>query len=88
MKIKIKNLSDKEIDKKKIKSWPIWEKEVSRFDWHYDETEQCLIIEGKALIETDDGKVEIKEGDFVEFPKGLSCIWDVKKDIKKYYNFK
>jgi len=32
-----------------IGSWPIWTKE---FDWYYDETEQCYILEGRAIVET------------------------------------
>ena len=24
-----------------VKSWPIWEKEISEFPWEYDETETC-----------------------------------------------
>lgn len=57
-------------------------------DWHYGETEECYIIEGEVLIETKDGKkVEIKKGDFVTFPQGLSCVWEIKKPIKKHFNF-
>jgi hypothetical protein len=28
------------------------------------------------------------KGDFVTFPKGLSCIWDIKEPVKKHYNFR
>ena len=27
-----------------VLSWPIWEKEISRFAWHYDETEECYLL--------------------------------------------
>ncbi len=87
MKIKIEKLTAKEIDEKKIKQWPIWEKEISKFDWLYDETEQCLVLEGEVTVKTDEGEFEIKAGDFVTFEKGLKCFWDVKKDIRKHYNF-
>ena len=30
--------------------------------------------------------VHLQSGDFVTFPKGLSCVWDVKEPIKKHYN--
>ena len=46
MKIKIEKLTEDEIGKRGIRSWPVWEKEVSRFDWHYGNTEECLILEG------------------------------------------
>jgi uncharacterized protein len=40
-------------------------------------------------LETKDGKtVEFGKGDFVTFPKGLSCVWDIKAPVKKHYNFK
>jgi hypothetical protein len=33
-------------------------------------------------------KMELGRGDFVRFPKGLSCIWDIKEAVKKHYNFR
>ena len=89
MKIEIKKRIEKRWRKRGVTSWPIWEKEVSRFDWHYDSTEECYLLEGRVAVETEDGeKVEFGKGDFVTFPKGLSCIWDVKEPVKKHYNFK
>ncbi len=89
MKIEIKKLTDKDLEAKDISSWPIWEKEISRFDWYYDSTEECYLIEGKVAVETKDGKkVEFGKGDFVTFTKGLSCIWDIKMPVKKHFNFK
>ena len=85
----IKKLSQEEIDKIGLKSWPIWEKEISRFEWHYDDIEECYILEGKVTVETTNGgKVEFGKGDFVTFPKGLSCVWDIKEAVRKHYNFK
>jgi uncharacterized protein len=70
-------------------NWPIWTKEVSRFDWSYDSVEECLLLEGQVTVETEDGKsVSFGKGDFVTFPKGLSCTWNVHKPVKKHYNFK
>jgi len=89
MKIEIKKLTDKDLEKRDVLSWPIWEKEISRFDWHYDSTEECYLLEGKVVVETKDGeKVGFEKGDFVTFPKGLSCIWDIKAPVTKHYNFK
>ena len=69
-----------------LKSWPIWECEPSKFQWFYEDKEICLIIEGQAIITTQKREIhEIKAGDLVEFPAGLSCEWDVKKSIKKHY---
>lgn len=85
--IKIEQLSDEEIKARGVYDWSIWEKEVSRFDHHYDEQEQCYFLEGNVTIETEDGNVTIGKGDFVTFPKGLSCVWDVKEPVKKHYYF-
>lgn len=69
-------------------SWPIWEKEVSRFDWYYDSQEVCYLLEGKVVVEEEGGeKIEISKGDLVTFPQGLKCVWDIKEAVKKHYNF-
>ena len=69
-------------------SWPIWKCDPSEFDWEYSEEEHCYIIEGEVLVEGPEQTVEIKPGDYVIFPKGLKCFWNVLKPIKKYYTFK
>jgi uncharacterized cupin superfamily protein len=89
MKIEIKKPSDKDLEDKRVTTWPIWEKAVSRFDWQYSDTEDCYLLEGEVVVETEDGgKVSFGKGDFVTFPKGLSCIWDIKAPVKKHYNFR
>ncbi len=89
MEIEVKKPTEEELKKRGVSSWPIWEKEVSRFDWNYSDTEECYLLEGKVVIETEDGKrVEFGKGDFVTFPKGLSCNWEVKEPVRKHYNFK
>jgi uncharacterized protein len=67
--------------------WPIWEKEPSVFDWKYDEEEICYIIEGEAIVKTDNEKINFKKGDIVIFPKGLSCQWEIKSKVRKHYKF-
>lgn len=86
-KVIIEQLSNDEKLKRGIPSWPIWEKEISRFDWFYDSDEECQILEGEVTVETADGNFTIAAGDFVTFKKGLKCVWEVKKPIKKHYNF-
>ncbi len=29
-----------------VPEWGIWTREVSRFPWHYDESETCYFLEG------------------------------------------
>lgn len=85
MDITIQHLSDEEIHNKNIDNWPIWEKETSEFDWFYDTEEQCLIIEGKAIIKYNEKAIEIKPGDFITFPVGLNCYWIIQETIRKHY---
>ena len=69
-----------------IKNWPIWECKPSNFLWNYNEREICLIIEGEANIKTEAGEYYfIQSGDLVQFPKGLSCEWQIIKTIKKHF---
>jgi len=71
-----------------IDSWPVWEKEVSVFPWTYDTDEVCYVLEGKVIVTPDGGTpVEITKGDYVKFPKGMSCKWEVKEKIRKHYDF-
>ncbi|MBU1998610.1 MAG: cupin domain-containing protein [Candidatus Omnitrophota bacterium] len=89
MEIKVEKLSQEDLKKRGVYSWPIWQKEVSKFDWHYDSIEECLFLEGEVTVEDNTGKsVSFGKGDFVTFPQGLSCAWIVKKPVKKHYNFK
>ena len=39
-------------------------------------------------ITSEEHNIEINSGDYVIFPKGLKCNWEVHLAIKKYYNFK
>jgi uncharacterized cupin superfamily protein len=74
-------------DEKKASSWHTWEKEISEFPWAYTDKESCLILEGAAIITTEDGRYPLQEGDFVVFPKGLHCTWQVTKNLRKKYKF-
>mmetsp|Transcript_12251 Transcript_12251/g.23069 ORF Transcript_12251/g.23069 Transcript_12251/m.23069 type:complete len:93 (-) Transcript_12251:39-317(-) len=70
-----------------VESWPTWECEASTFPWTYEENEEAYITEGECVVTPSAGEpIEIKAGDFVTFPKGMSCVWDVKEPIKKHYN--
>ena len=71
--------------RKEAESWPIWEKEKSEFPWEYDEQETCLILEGKATVKTPEGNIEFGAGDYVIFPQGLKCTWEIKEGIRKHY---
>ena len=69
-------------------NWPLWSCEVSTFDWQYDKDEHCLVIEGEVTVVGSENTVKIVPGDYVIFPRGLKCTWEVHKPIRKHYTFK
>ena len=71
----------------KVFSWPIWAKEVSVFDWFYEEREICYFLEGKVTVKTPEGEVSFGQGDLVTFPQGLKCVWNIKEPVRKHYQF-
>lgn len=81
-------LTDNQIEELGIRQWPIWEKEISRFSYVYEEEELCYFLDGIVVIETEQGATTIKKSDYVTFPKGFSCIWDIKKPVRKHYLFR
>jgi len=85
MEIIVRKPTDREIDG--MKSKPVWTCDVSEFSWHYDDEETCLIIEGEVTVNYGSKSVSFAAGDLVVFPKGLSCVWQVKKPVRKYYLF-
>jgi len=87
MKITVEKLDPAALAKLGVSKWSIWTKEVSRFDWHYDECERCYFLEGEVIVETAEGSVKFGKGDFVTFPEGLDCVWNVKKAVRKHYRF-
>ena len=84
----ISNPSEAFLDEMGVTSWSIWGKEVSEFPWSYDMKEICYILEGEVWVTPTGGEaVKIQAGDFVTFPKGMSCDWNIIRDIRKHYQF-
>jgi len=77
-----------EAEKTEMKTQPVWECGVSEFDWYYDSEETCLLTQGEVTVSYDGGSVSFGAGDYVVFPKGLSCVWKVTKPVKKHYVFR
>lgn len=70
------------------RDWPIWTCDTSQFDWSYDQTETCLILEGQVTVTDQAGaSVSFGAGDLVVFPVGLDCTWSVTEPVRKHYNF-
>ena len=87
MKIEIIKLTEDDIIKQNIRSWPIWTCGVSEFDWEYSEKESCLLLEGDVEVISDFETVKFSAGDYVIFPRGLKCRWNVIKPVRKHYRF-
>ena len=82
--IRIEKPEKKKLEEMNVENWPIWEKEVSTFDWHYDDRETCYILEGKVRVEPKDGEaVEFGPGDMVTFPEGMDCVWKISQPVRK-----
>ena len=81
----VKKPSDQEIAV--CKGWPTWSCEPSKFDWAYTQTETCLILEGEVTVSDGTDSVSFGVGDYVVFPNGLECVWEVTKAVRKHYDF-
>ncbi|GAX22002.1 uncharacterized protein FisN_6Hh248 [Fistulifera solaris] len=77
------------LEKKGVFSWPTWGCGVSKFPWTYGESESCYLLNGRVTVTPTDGRqsVTFGKGDFVTFPSGMSCTWDVTEAVQKHYNF-
>ena len=85
--IEVAKPTEEQIAEMGMKDWPIWTCGVSKFDWHYDEQETCLILAGKVTVTAAGEQVSFGPGDMVVFPVGLDCVWDVTEPVKKHYKF-
>ena len=85
MKIEVRKPTEKE--KKEASVWPVWEKEASSFPWHYGEKEICLILDGEVTVKAGNEEISFRGGDYVIFPEGLDCTWNIKKAVRKHYKF-
>jgi hypothetical protein len=72
-----------------LEGCPIWEHDVATFPSKYDDREEtCLIIEGKAYVESSKGdRVYFTVGDLVTFAPNLVCTWTILDKIRKHYIF-
>ena len=86
--IHVEKPSEEKLHQLGVRSWPIWEKEVSEFPWEYDETETCYILEGDVEVTPANGKsVRFGKGDLVIFKSGLRCTWKISSPVRKHYKF-
>lgn len=82
------NPSPEKLETIGVYDWPIWEKEVSKFPWTYDNSETCYLLEGHVTVTPNNSDpVTIKAGDLVTFPAGMSCTWEIHEAVRKHYSF-
>ena len=87
-KVLVRKVSKEELERMGVFNWPTWEKEVSEFDWYYDESETFYVLEGEVEVDIDgNGTVRFGSGDLVTFKSGVKCTWKVLKPIRKHYHF-
>lgn len=85
--ITVRKPSQDELDELGVGGWPIWACDCSTFDWHYDQQETCYVLEGQVTVTAGPAQVSFGAGDFVVFPEGLDCVWDVTSPVRKRYKF-
>ncbi|NOZ63208.1 MAG: cupin domain-containing protein [Calditrichaeota bacterium] len=87
--IRIIHKPDKKLlEEMDVFNWSVWEQGESEFPWYYDEQEICYFLEGEVVVTPEGGTpVEMGKGDLVTFPAGMSCIWKIRKAVKKHFSF-
>jgi uncharacterized cupin superfamily protein len=85
MKIQVEKPIEAKLQELQVEQWPVWECAPSEFDWHYDQSETCYLLEGQVTVKTATEEVAFGKGDLVIFPAGLSCTWKVREKVKKHY---
>ena len=69
-------------------TWGTWSHAVATFTWSYDEKETCYILEGEANVTDSEGNnIQFTAGDWVIFEQGVTCTWNITKNIRKKYRF-
>ena len=62
---------------------------ASEFPWTYDSSESCYLLAGQVTVTPSDGRkaATFGKGDYVTFPAGMSCTWDVSEAVEKHFMF-
>lgn len=85
----VKNPSKDFLESKGVFSWGTWGCEASTFPWTYSDNESCYLLKGQVTVTPTDGRkpATFGKGDFVTFPAGMSCTWDVSEAVHKHFMF-
>lgn len=87
--IRVEKPDAKQLAEMNVFYWPIWTKESSTFPWSYQTQEIAYILEWEVTVTPKNGgeSVSFAAGDLVTFSAGLSCVWHIKKPLRKHYQF-
>jgi uncharacterized protein len=85
----VRQPDDAFLQSKGVFDWATWGCGVSKFPWTYDASESCYLLQGKVTVTPSDGRAATTfgKGDYVTFPAGMSCTWDVTEAVQKHYMF-
>ncbi|KAL7581586.1 hypothetical protein ACA910_022144 [Epithemia clementina (nom. ined.)] len=77
------------LEKKGVFKWGTWGCDAGSFPWTYGENESAYLLAGKVTVTPTDGRkpATFRKGDFVTFPAGMSCTWDVEEAVHKHFKF-
>lgn len=70
-----------------VDSWSTWSSGDVKFkNKIYSVKEVCYIDSGKFQITPEGGTpITVQAGDFVTFPKGFKCTWDISEPVFKHW---
>ena len=77
------------LESKGVFNWGTWGCDASNFPWSYEQSESCYLLKGQVTVTPKDGRAPATfgKGDFVTFPAGMSCTWDVTEAVQKHFMF-
>ena len=77
------------LEQKGVFSWGTWGCDASTFPWTYSDNESCYLLKGQVTVTPTDGRkpATFGKGDFVTFPAGMSCTWEVSEAVSKHFLF-
>jgi hypothetical protein len=81
----VKKISTHEFEQLGVDTWEPWENTTHKAPWEVEETETFYVHEGEVSITVGDITYNVTENMLVSLPKGLVCIWDIPKYLKKVY---
>jgi len=86
--VKLSHPTPEFLEAHSVMSWPIWSKDVSSFPWYYESSETCYFLEGEVRVTPHGGTpLRMGKGDWVVFPAGMSCTWEILQAVRKHYRF-